>query len=365
MIMTNWLNNYSFAQNNIAQPKQIEEYVCKPCDLSCDKLTFTESGICPHCNMELVKKSDLTNQKELVLNEINIEEGSGEFLIEGGDGKKEKAIPIYYHMPKNYKSDSKILIVIPGSGRNADSYRDAWVEESEKYGVLILSPMYKEVEYDYGAYHMGNLIYNLNLESSAKYDQNSNKVFLDEELFSFEINSNRNEWIYNDFDRMFDNVVKALGSTQTEYDIFGHSAGGQILHRFAIFQPNSKANRILASNSGSYTLPDFNNELPFGIENTVLTKENIETSFKKNLVLFIGELDNENEQGGLMLRSPSVDKQGTHRLERGKYFFNKSKDIAEEMGYEFKWKIIVVPKVGHDHRKMGNAAGEYLYGKDK
>jgi hypothetical protein len=66
-----------------------------------------------------------------------------------------------------------------------------------------------------------------------------------------------------------------------------------------------------------------------------------------------------------MLRSPSVDKQGTHRLERGKYFFNKSKDIAEEMGYEFKWKIIVVPKVGHDHRKMGNAAGEYLYGKDK
>jgi hypothetical protein len=371
IIMINCLYNYSFAQNNITQPKQSQEhknsliYVCKPCDLSCDKLSFTESGICPHCNMELIKKSDLISEKELILNEINIQSGSGAFLIEGGIGNEDKKIKVFYHKPKNFRTTSRVLIVVPGSGRNADSYRDAWVEESEKYGALILSPMYKEVEYDYGAYHMGNLIYNLNLESSAKYDQNSNKVFLDEELFSFEINSNRNEWIYNDFDRIFDNVVKALGSTQTEYDIFGHSAGGQILHRLAIFQPNSKANKILASNSGSYTLPDFNNELPFGIENTVLTKENIETSFKKNLVLFIGELDNENEQGGLMLRSPSVDKQGTHRLERGKYFFNKSKDIAEELGYEFNWKIIVVQKVGHNHRKMGNAAGEYLYGKDK
>ncbi|MEB8328794.1 hypothetical protein OO009_05450 [Flavobacteriaceae bacterium KMM 6897] len=341
------------------------EYVCKPCDLPCDELAFNEPGICPHCSMDIIKKSDITPEKELIVNEINIQSGSGAFLIEGGVGNEDKKIKVFYHKPKNFRTTSRVLIVVPGSGRNGDSYRDAWIEESEKYGVLILSPMYKEVEYDYGAYHMGNLIYNLNLESSAKYDQNSNKVFLDEELFSFEINSNRNEWIYNDFDRIFDNVVKALGSTQTEYDIFGHSAGGQILHRFAIFRANSKANRILASNSGSYTLPDFNNELPFGIENTVLTKENIETSFKKNLVLFIGELDNENEQGGLILRSPSVDKQGTHRLERGKYFFNKSKDIAEEMGFDFNWKLMIIPDTGHDYRKMGNAAGEYLYGKDK
>lgn len=338
------------------------EYVCKPCDLKCDELTFSEAGTCPHCNMALIKKSDLTNPKELVLNEISIEEGTGEFLIEGGVGKKEKAITIYYHKPKNFRSDSKILIVIPGAGRNGDSYRDAWIEESEKYSVLILSPMYKESEYDYGAYHLGNLIYNLNLESSARYDKNSNKVFLDEEIFSFDINSNRSEWIYNDFDRIFDAVVKALDSEQTEYDIFGHSAGGQILHRFAIFQANSKANKILASNSGSYTIPDFKIELPFGIGNTVLTKENLEASFNKNLILFLGELDNENEKGGLMLRSPSVDKQGIHRLERGRYFFDKSRIIAEEMGMDFNWELLIVPDVGHDHRKMGDAAAQYLYG---
>lgn len=338
------------------------EYVCKPCDLPCDELTFSEPGICPHCNMELVKKSDMKKQKELVLNKIKIEEGSGAFLIEGGHGKKDKEITVYYHKPKNFHSGSKILIVVPGAGRNGDSYRDAWIDESEKYGVLILSPMYPEADYDYGAYHMGNLIYNLNLKTSAKYDENSNNVFLDEEKFSFEINSNREEWIYNDFDRIFDLATKALNSKQTAYDIFGHSAGGQILHRLAIFHPNSKVNRILASNSGSYTLPDFNRDLPFGLKNTPLSKEDIKTSFQTNLVLFIGELDNENEQGGLLLRSPSVDNQGLHRLARGKFFFEQAKETANELESEFNWQMVIIPNVGHNQRLMGDAAGKYLYG---
>lgn len=35
------------------------DYVCTPCDLSCDVLLFSEPGICPHCNMKLIKQSDL------------------------------------------------------------------------------------------------------------------------------------------------------------------------------------------------------------------------------------------------------------------------------------------------------------------
>jgi len=67
------------------------EFVCKPCDLKCDELTFSEAGICPHCKMELVKKSNLAEPIELVLNEIKIQEGSGKFLIEGGNGKKRQS----------------------------------------------------------------------------------------------------------------------------------------------------------------------------------------------------------------------------------------------------------------------------------
>ncbi len=98
------------------------EYVCKPCDLSCDDLTFSKPGICPHCKMELIKKSELIPEKKLIINEIEIQTGPGFFLIESGNEKQNKIIKVFYHKPKNFRPDSKILLVIPGAGRNGDSY---------------------------------------------------------------------------------------------------------------------------------------------------------------------------------------------------------------------------------------------------
>ncbi len=341
------------------------DYVCTPCDLSCDEFSFSEPGMCPHCDMALVKKSDLKNKKELVLNEINIQEGSGAFLIEGGKGKVDKPIKVYYHKPKKFNADSKVLMVIPGAGRNGNSYRDAWIEESEKYGVLILSPMYIEENYHFEDYHLCGLMGNLNLKNSITRIENTNMVKLDEGNFTFTINPNKDEWIFNDFDRIFDLAVNELQSNQTEYDAFGHSAGGQILHRLAVCAKSSKVNRILASNSGFYTLPDFDTELPFGIKNTSISKKDLKTSFKRNLVLFTGELDNENEAGGTLLRSNSADLQGLHRLDRAKYFYETSKLIAKEMQFDFNWKLEIISNVGHNHRKIGEAAAIYLYSENE
>ena len=300
---------------------------------------------------------------EMASNEVTIEEGSGEFIMQGGKGNEEKSIKVYYHRPKNFQSQSKILIVIPGAGRNADSYRDAWIEESERYSILILSPMYLEREYGFGDYHLCGVIYDLDLKNSVEYVENSNVARLDENAFTFKVNMNADEWIFNDFDRLFAMAVGATNSQQTQYDVFGHSAGGQILHRFALFHPHSKAHRILACNSGFYTMPNFESALPFGLENTPLTKEDLKSSFQKHLILFNGELDNENETRGTLLRSVTVDQQGLHRLERGNSFYQAAKTMAKKMGWDFHWELQVVPQVGHNHKKIGDAAAEYLYGK--
>lgn len=345
----------------ISCKKKEGEYVCTPCDLPCDELTFSKAGTCPHCNMSLVEKSDLKKEKEPEVNQIDIQEGSGAFLIEGGDGRKDKSIKVYYHLPKNFRPDSKILLVIPGAGRNGDSYRDAWITESEKYGVLILSPMFTEEDYGFEDYHLCGLMYDLNLKNSIERIEGSNVVELDETKFTYKVNANQKEWIFEDFDRIFDLAVKATNSTQTKYDIFGHSAGGQILHRFALFRPDSKADRILASNSGFYTLPDFNTELPFGIKNAPLNQQDLKFSFAKKLILLMGELDNQNENRGTLLRSRTADKQGLHRLERAFFFYNQAKTIAEEQGFDFNWSLKIISDTGHDHRKMGDAAAELLY----
>ena len=78
-------------------------------------------------------------------------------------------------------------------------------------------------------------------------------------------------------------------------------------------------------------------------------------------MIFLGEQDDENERGGLLLRSKTVDKQGLHRLARGHYFYTKSTEFAKRHKYNSKWKLVSIPNVGHNQRKMAAAAAAYLY----
>lgn len=323
------------------------EYVCKPCDLPCDELTFNESGICPQCKMDLIKKSDLIPEKELIVNEIAIEDESGEFLIDGGL-QEEKQIIIHYYKPRNLKSESPVVIVLPGAGRNGDEYRDAWIEKAIKYNILVLSPEYSEKHYpEFWSYNLAGMITDVEINDERTA------------MTGFKISKNPKEWIYRDFDRIF-NLAKGKLNLKTDtYDLFGHSAGGQILHRLAIFKSDNKANRILSSNSGWYTVPTDKEDFPTGLNDCYLLEKEID--FSKNLVLFLGEKDDANETRGDLRRSPEVDKQGLHRLERGIFFYNESKKIASELNSEFNWKSEIIPNVGHDYRQMSKAAADYLY----
>lgn len=121
--------------------------------------------------------------------------------------------------------------------------------------------------------------------------------------------------------------------------MFGHSAGGQILHRLTLFNPDNKANRILASNSGWYTIPSDDDKFPYGLKGITVTDKKTEKTFKTNLVVFLGKEDDENETRGHLVRSPETDQQGTHRLARGKYFYHKSKVLADSLETEFNWKL--------------------------
>ncbi len=333
---------------------QLEPHICPPCNLPCDTLTFSQSGICPHCNMKLLKKSDL------VINDINIRNGSGFFQIDGGNDDPTKTITVFYHKPASFTTNSKILLVIPGAGRNGDSYRDAWVEASEELNLLILSPMFPEIGYGFEDYHLCGLIDNSNLGNSITYIENTNKVQLDENQFEFRVNANSEERIFKDFDRIFDLVKQTLNSTQVTYDIFGHSAGGHILHRLALFGKTTKADRILAANASFYTVPDWETDFPFGLKEGPIDTVTLKQAFEKKLVLLLGELDNADETGGTFLHSESADQQGLHRLARGQYFFQKAEEMAQELEYDFNWQLIVVPEVGHDQELMGKAAAAYL-----
>ena len=103
-----------------------------------------------------------------------LDTGSGSFqYFPTGD---RPPIEVFYHRPRSMTADSRVLLVIPGAGRNADSYRDACVEESETYSVLILSPRYPEDEYDFGGYHMVGTMRIIDMRSAISYREQSNIV---------------------------------------------------------------------------------------------------------------------------------------------------------------------------------------------
>ena len=46
----------------IAQSKQSDPFVCIPCGNACDQDEHNEGGKCPHCNMDLVRKSSIKHK---------------------------------------------------------------------------------------------------------------------------------------------------------------------------------------------------------------------------------------------------------------------------------------------------------------
>lgn len=316
-----------------------------------DGVEFPAPGVCPACGMTLVPN------QELPFEPGTLETGAGAFLAAGGRGREQSRIGVHYYKPRGFTPRSRILIVIPGAGRDSDEYRDAWIETAEDANVLVAALGYPSGEYDFAAYHLGGVVRDLSFPDTA-----ADVVRIRDEDISFTLNPRPDDWLFNDFDRVFALLAAAAGSSQTGYDMFGHSAGGQILHRLVLFQPRSRAQHIIAANSGFYTLPDLDAPLLFGLGGIGVDPVSLARSFGCRLTLLLGENDNSDEAGGIHLHTPLADRQGLGRLARGQFFFRFGQQRAEAMGAPFAWRLQTVPNVGHDFRAMSHAAARLLYG---
>lgn len=293
-------------------------------------------------------------------NPETLPEGVGSFqLPELGTA----GLTVHYVRPQGFSASSPILLVIPGAGRNSDDYRDAWIDAACTSGTLVAALGYPEEYYDFAAYNMGGTISNLHFDnpSFSRVSETATTITLDDADIRFDVVTHRPDWIFDDFDRVFEQLVQTTESEQEAYDIFGHSAGGQILHRFAIFAPRSKARVIIAANSGFYTFPDLSQALPTGIQATGLTETDLSQAFGTHLVLMLGALDNDDQAGGTLLHTPYIDQsQGLGRLDRGKRFYEHARDEAEGIEAAFHWQIQVIDGIGHNYRAMSAAAVDSL-----
>ena len=320
-----------------------------------DHVVFQVPGNCPDCGMVLrpINDPDFGHSPDA------LPVGTGHFSLVGAAGK---SIAVHYYRPPDFTATSPIVLVIPGAGRGSAEYRNAWLDAATKSGALIAALGYPEDLFDFGAYNLGGLVTSIEF-GDPKVEQISPRartITLDDDDLSFALNTDPQSWLFNDFDLAFDHITRAVGSTKKGYDVFGHSAGGQILHRMALFQQHTKARRIIAANSGFYTLPTFEHSFPSGISGTTLEKTGLTQAFAKQLIILLGEDDNSEAAGGTLLKTPLVNKQGAGRLQRGTYFYTMAEEGARKMNSEFNWQIKTVPDVGHDFESMTIVAAKLL-----
>jgi pimeloyl-ACP methyl ester carboxylesterase len=271
-----------------------------------------------------------------------IESGSGVFNFRYQNTTSTSTLKIYYHLPENIAQDARILVVFHGAGRNARDYRDALISEANQSQFIVIAPEFSTDNFPGGdGYNLGN-------------------VFIDGDNPSITNINDESDWAFSVIEPLFDTIVSQIDNSSSTYDIFGHSAGGQFAHRFLMYKPLARANRIVASASGWYTFPDLSISFPYGFDDSPLHNSSLSVLFSHQLHIQVGANDNNPNASGLR-RNAQADVQGIHRAERAENFFNFSQNLAIISNLPFQWSFTNIPNADHDFRGAALSAAQYLY----
>lgn len=258
----------------------------------------------------------------------------GDFAFAGSGPLAGQPIRVWYQAPAD-PSSAQILMVMTGAHRDGEAYREDWLPLLENRNTLLLVLEFSKDEYPgVSSYNQGNIL-----------DEHGT------------INP-QEAWTFNMVEALFKAVVQDTKSDAVDYALFGHSAGGQFVHRFMEFSPDSHVRIAVAANAGWYTMPDQDIEFPYGLKNSPLSSKEMREAFARPLVIMLGA-DDVDPKDALLQRDRNTDAQGDNRLTRGLNFYQAARDAAGESA-KFNWSLVVVPGVAHDHRRMAAAAAELL-----
>lgn len=268
--------------------------------------------------------------------------GTGVFNYSDYAPLANKPIRVFYHIPANVNNTTPILFLFHGGDRNATNYRNAMIAAADQYGFMVFAPEFSSTNYPGGdGFNLGNVFVDGDNPTAASLNDES-------------------EWAFSVIEPLFVFVKGAMQSTVPTYDVFGHSAGAQFAHRLMMLKPANSFGTIVALASGWYSVPDVTIDFPYGIAQSPVAQFDLSQLYTRDLVIMVGEADNDPNAGGLRHNS-SVDLQGDDRLERAQHFYQRSEELANDLGATFNWRYQSIPGVGHDFAPTTSVVAELLY----
>lgn len=249
------------------------------------------------------------------------------------------AMTVWTYRLAGLRPTDRIIFVMHGVLRNADVYRDNWIRHAQIHRFVLVVPEMTQAQFPGDAgFNFGNMVDRQNNPKPAS------------------------QWAWLSIEKIFDAVKAATGSSRETWSVFGHSAGAQFVHRLVTYADNPRIDAAIAANAGWYTLPVFTESFPYGLGNSPASEERLKANLARPLVILLGDQDNDPAYPNLR-RDAGSDRQGTNRLDRGRFFVKTGETEAARLGVPFGWKVETVPGVAHDNASMSDAAVRWLFPK--
>lgn len=242
----------------------------------------------------------------------------GSFVFDASLGNPAPPITVWYYRPDPVDPDTRIVFLMHGSSRTAQEARDLGSKYARKHNFILLAPEFSEKNYPGDEYAFGNML-------------GQDGKLLPESM-----------WAFTTIERAFDKVREQLRLRTATYDILGHSAGGQLVHRLVLFAPHLRFRRAVASSPGRFALPTMSARFPYGFKGTLLDSSILAHAFSRDFVLVLGERDTDDR-----IRETEAMAQGGNRFARGLRFFAIATEEAKALKVSLAWRLRIAYGVDH------------------
>jgi pimeloyl-ACP methyl ester carboxylesterase len=251
----------------------------------------------------------------------------------------EDAAQAYFlYIPHQLESGARLFVTVHGISRNAAEHAARFAPFAEKYGVVLVAPLFPADRFpDYQR---------LGLKSA---DEQSRLAL----------------------ERIIGEVGALTGADTGKIYLFGHSGGGQFVHRYAMSNPQRVAKYVVSA-AGWYTLPDPSLSYPVGIGSpTSLPNLAFDPSqfLRLPACVMVGERDVKRDRS--LRVSKLVDSlEGETRLQRAKSWVSAMSRAAEARGLATAYELHIVPRADHKFSHMmgrgamGGVVFDCLFGAD-
>tara|TARA_Y100001935_G_scaffold174515_1_gene144229 strand:+ start:285 stop:1205 length:921 start_codon:yes stop_codon:yes gene_type:complete len=264
--------------------------------------------------------------------------GNYKFTFDEYSPLKDKPIPVHTFLPIA-EADNKslpIIFVMHGHSRNVIENCQDWFVHANKYNFIILCPEF-----------------NANMFPNSENYQNG-MMYLNNQF------TDSTKWTYNLIEEIFTYLKEKDVTTRDTYGVYGFSGGGQFVHRYALFTNPRRASFIMPAGSGWYTLPNFSENFPYGLKNAPFDESSLAEKFQLPITIIVGENDN-NPNDSSLRKTAEAMRQGNHRFERAKFFYNRAVEGSDKLGVNLNWTFRSVPNIGHSAVDIAPIAAELFH----